>query len=191
MDSRSVRKEVLDAAGHENDRTSPPQKGDNVPLYGPLNHSCYEIRLLEILPSPDENAVVSCRLLTCSLVHIPKYIALSYVWGDPSVTKDIWVNERAIPVTRNLALALQNVRRAISLLLWADAICINQQDTKERNLQVQLMRSIYKNAFMVMLWAGQDDGSINLGIKSCGLIARELQFLEPQHDRINWMGRFP
>src|SRR5438034_907668 len=100
MNLRPQSLEVLNACGYKQNRDLRTQE-----IYESLNHFDREIRLLEILPSPDENAVVSCKLLTSSLPANPRYVALSYVWGDPSVTEDIWVNGRSMPVTTNLASA--------------------------------------------------------------------------------------
>jgi hypothetical protein len=38
-----------------------------------------------------------------------------------------------------------------------DAICINQEDVRERGHQVRLMRAIYKNAKRVLIWIGKDE----------------------------------
>lgn len=43
---------------------------------------------------------------------------------------------------------------------WADAICINQQDIKERTQQVQLMGQIYGSAETVYSWLGPRDQSL-------------------------------
>ncbi|RMJ18124.1 hypothetical protein CDV36_002239 [Fusarium kuroshium] len=43
---------------------------------------------------------------------------------------------------------------------WADAICINQQDIKERTQQVQLMGQIYGSAETVYSWVGPRDHSL-------------------------------
>jgi len=42
------------------------------------------------------------------------------------------------------------------LVLWVDAICINQDDIPERNDQVLLMGDIYRNATSVISWLGSD-----------------------------------
>ncbi|RSL54342.1 hypothetical protein CEP54_009940 [Fusarium duplospermum] len=43
---------------------------------------------------------------------------------------------------------------------WADAICINQQDIKERTQQVQLMGQIFGSAVAVYSWIGPRDHSL-------------------------------
>ena len=53
-------------------------------------------------------------------------------------------------VTEHLESALRVLREKLPMRagvrLWVDALCINQQDIEERNLQVQRMRDIYKSA---------------------------------------------
>src|SRR5271168_602522 len=77
--------------------------------YRPLNESRSEIRLLEIL-SNDDDDVVKCRLSVSSLKDNPEFTALSYVWGDPKITRDIILNNEIFPVTTNLATALGYVK---------------------------------------------------------------------------------
>jgi hypothetical protein len=38
--------------------------------------------------------------------------------------------------------------------MWIDAICINQSNVAERELQVGLMRDIYQQADGVVIWLG-------------------------------------
>jgi hypothetical protein len=185
------------------DSASASQQRENVPLYRPLDQTRSETRLIQIFPYLDEDETVSCQLVTVSLTGNPQYFALSYIWGDPIFTTDIVVNGKLMPVTTNLALALQDMRRfvvprlepsewsrRIPFLVRADAICINQQDILERNHQLQLMRSIYENAFMVISWVGPDDGQVSLAIRSLKVIAHTLEVLKPD-DQFDWMRRFP
>ncbi|KAI0121013.1 heterokaryon incompatibility protein-domain-containing protein [Xylariales sp. AK1849] len=41
--------------------------------------------------------------------------------------------------------------------IWADAVCINQKDTKEKELQIPLMGKIYSQASTVLIWLGDED----------------------------------
>jgi hypothetical protein len=45
-------------------------------------------------------------------------------------------------------------------MLWADAICINQQDNREKGHQVKQMAQIYKNAEEVLIWLGPSNEEI-------------------------------
>lgn len=69
-----------------------------------------EIRLIQSLPG-GESAEIECSLSRIDLGEGRRtYPALSYVWGDPSVTKAIAVNSHSFQVTRNLATAIYHVR---------------------------------------------------------------------------------
>ncbi|KAF7198407.1 Heterokaryon incompatibility protein 6, OR allele [Pseudocercospora fuligena] len=84
------------------------------------------------------------------------YIALSYCWGSHTARRQIFVDGKAFNVTRNLFSALQAIVTShnISPWYWIDAICINQQNVREKNEQVQKMRDIYASATLVFAWLG-------------------------------------
>ncbi|KAM0421305.1 hypothetical protein ACHAPT_010834 [Fusarium lateritium] len=140
------------------------------PFYQPLDNPGKQIRLIEILSeSPDEK--VSCKLHTVSLDAKPYYICLSYVWGDPSITDEILVNGVPTQVTVNLAAALKHAKthwisiqnesgnefNPSDFRIWADAICINQDDLLERMAQVQLMGSLYSSGDFALAWLSSLD----------------------------------
>ena len=93
-------------------------------------------RVLHILPptSPDMSDIISCRLDVISMDPPPEYRALSYVWGDPSATKIILVDDTPFRVRINLWNYLVQARsEGYVNSLWIDAICINQTDLEERS----------------------------------------------------------
>jgi hypothetical protein len=104
------------------------------------------------------------------------YIALSYTWGDPGTTDAIMLNGQRFDVTRNLYLALHQLREskyfATGVKLWVDAICINQNDTPERNLQVQRMRDIYIRAFNTFVWLGPEADDSTRAISLLDIFAK-------------------
>lgn len=67
-------------------------------IYSPLDVDNDEIRLLDILPQdPNEPDVLSCSMYKISLNSDPELGALSYVWGDVSLSsKGLW-GRRLIP----------------------------------------------------------------------------------------------
>ena len=104
-----------------------------------------------------------------------EYHALSYTWGDPVFPETLEVLKREetrgheqeassvadsrgiINITQSLHSALQNLRRHDeTLVLWADAVCINQADVLERNSQVRNMPQTYTEASSVIVWLGND-----------------------------------
>lgn len=50
--------------------------------------------------------------------------------------------------------------------LWIDAICIDQNNVDERNHQVRMMSDIYQGATEVLVWLGQGDPGIEIGLDS-------------------------
>ncbi|KAM7188397.1 Heterokaryon incompatibility protein (HET) domain containing protein [Rhypophila sp. PSN 637] len=141
------------------------------------------IRLLCLQPSTDLHSPIECTLQVVSLdpepgptkFPPPVYKALSYVWGDDSEAnkRPILVNNVEVRVTLNLTLALRRLRAhhtkdlqnnnntnseddndAKTLVIWVDAVCINQSDNDERASQVALMGRIYKSCSQVCVWLG-------------------------------------
>ncbi|KAK4231866.1 heterokaryon incompatibility protein-domain-containing protein [Podospora fimiseda] len=127
-------------------------------LYTFLETSLKEIRLLQLLPSTTTSDNIICNLSTVSLLSNPEYTALSYVWGNPTITTCITVNGIPFQATINLVAALQQIRQQDEpVILWIDALCINQNDNAEKSTQIQLMRDIYQGARAVTVWLGEDD----------------------------------
>jgi len=72
-------------------------------------------------------------------------------------------------ITESLDLALRHVSSQIEgaepSLIWADALCINQENDTEKSWQVQLMRKIYASAVKVLAWLGVASHDSDLAIK--------------------------
>jgi hypothetical protein len=99
------------------------------------------------------------------------YEALSYVWGEPESGASITLCGSCFPVTDNLAEALRHLRLTDrERLLWVDAICINQYDEEEKEMQVRSMHKIYRLAQRVIAWLGVQDNASNqaFGLMSIG-----------------------
>ncbi|KAF5636223.1 heterokaryon incompatibility (het-6OR allele) [Fusarium tjaetaba] len=125
-------------------------------LYAPLDRSQRQIRLVEILSTKPK---IVCSLATVSLDEDTRFSAISYLWGDKGKTEPITVNGVEQFITPSLANALEYAshhwanafpeRDTKSCRLWADALCINQDDDFEKGHQVQLMKFIYPAAEVV------------------------------------------
>jgi hypothetical protein len=129
-----------------------------------------------LVPRPDAEKAFPFR---CELEHAPlstaSYAAISYVWGqqdeerapvdvDYSIKNeagdDVWIGSYSATIGENLAWALFHLRkRDEELRLWADAICINQEDNVEKACQVQLMGHIFKKATTTYVWLGPTSGN--------------------------------
>lgn len=125
--------------------------------YQPLPNNQKFFRLLELLPGSSEDTL-RCRLQHTPLTAARPYEAVSYVWRVFHNSHDcatVLFGDKSLPITWNLQLALRYMRHETeSRWLWADALCINQQDLKERTAQVQCMRAVYSNASKVIFWLG-------------------------------------
>ena len=133
----------------------------------PLEAGSFQTRFLELEKRPDdpETGIINCTLRKFSLNDAPEFEALSYYWGDKHKCKLIYVNGKEIQVTDNLENALRHLRRSTEpRLIWADALCINQNDMEERSAQVAQMHTIYQNAKRTVAWLGDgsDDGEFAL-----------------------------
>jgi hypothetical protein len=86
----------------------------------------------------------------------PTFHALSYVWGIKSlIPKDIEYDRHILEVTNNCHDALLHLRKRYGrLIVWIDAVCINQGDDREKERQILLMCQIYANSTQVLIWLG-------------------------------------
>jgi len=117
---------------------------DSNSIYSALNENKREIRLLTLLRSDGFEDEIRCKLDVASLDEKLTYTALSYCWGNQSEQREIHVNDRRVSVTKSLEIALRYARKDLQdMVLWVDAICINQEDLKEKSYQVGMMGSIY------------------------------------------------
>lgn len=130
---------------------------DRGSIWKPLDKEKREIRILLLQPSEEEDDALYADLEIVSLDSEPEYKAISYVWGDATDTTVMFVNGgRAIEITRSLAAALRCFRDSRAFVaLWADAVCINQEDLQERADQVRIMGWIYASAIQVNVWLGR------------------------------------
>ena len=158
-------------------------------LYRPLNKKRREIRVVELLNDEDRSAPLHCALRTISIeTEGPHhYNALSYYWGSTQDLDTVTVHGVAntgkspasngsttaetfrVPITKSLAGALRQFRALHQaanepLVLWTDAICINQLDPDERGQQVAIMRNIYIAATSVWIWLGESDVQAEKGL---------------------------
>lgn len=130
-----------------------------------------QVRILELLPGSG-NEAIKTRLITCDLSDRPDFEAVSYVWGEQTVKCQISCEGADITITENLHDALLQIRLPrMSRQIWADAVCVNQQDLVERSQQVSLMQLIFNQASRVLVWLGRDCGEeVHLAVGAIDLI---------------------
>ena len=97
------------------------------------------------------------------------YEALSYHWGSGEASFKVKIYTEGFPgffrVRPNLHAALNQLRLPDRpRRLWIDAICINQDDSDEKNAQVSLMADVYSKAQSVCVWLGEASPDSNLAL---------------------------
>lgn len=156
-------------------------------IYEPLNYGEAQIRTVHLHPAVDysdpilislQNVTIPRSCLCTPLesgpeanvpvpaesdVEKPVFIALSYVWGSPADPLEVFVESgpegaNTISITRNLDSALRHIRyKNRPLVIWIDAICIDQGNMEERSHQVAFMDSIYTVAKGTLVWLGPEE----------------------------------
>ncbi|KAL9597517.1 MAG: hypothetical protein Q9219_005100 [cf. Caloplaca sp. 3 TL-2023] len=130
------------------------------------------MRLLK-LERPDDHDQIHVTLTNYRIDDEIEYSALSYTWGPPKASEyddelnqkryyeqstQILVNEQPLLVGLNLYEFFLRLRDStIDVLLWIDAICINQGDDFERSSQVNAMSEIFGNCSELIIWLGEED----------------------------------
>ncbi|KAF2027768.1 heterokaryon incompatibility, partial [Setomelanomma holmii] len=76
--------------------------------------------------------------------------ALSYVWGSQAKKYPIKLNGRHMYINQNLYSALPFLclpeGERPGCPVWIDALCINQDDEREKTEQIAIMHQIYRRA---------------------------------------------
>lgn len=124
--------------------------------YTPLEKG--QVRLIDLQPALDTKAPLCISIRKGRLLDLEaQYEAISYTWGEPRLAYPLYVEDGTrILVTENLDHTLRRVRLPTSnRTLWADAICINQNDKDEKALQIPLMTFIFRRASTVLAWLGE------------------------------------
>ena len=183
-----------------------------------LDSTKRQIRLLTLL-SFEQHSAKECLLdpvklttsssthgwhesITCTIKHVsqdddPVYLPLSKSWGNDSICGHIQIRSvdgntcNNFNATINVTQALQYFRQEkISLCLWVDAICINQNSNAEKTEQVLLMQEIYTKAESAIVWLGpavEDRDAAMDALDSIGTKASEAGMLDLRKaDYIIW-----
>ncbi|KAI6862962.1 hypothetical protein KC323_g5231 [Hortaea werneckii] len=155
-------------------------------LYGPLNEHRKEFRQLLVRRGPGTEP------LDCVLQHAylfenpPSFETVSYAWGDVHACHQLIVNGHGLPVSANCAQVLRRMRHPDrDRLLWIDAVCINQDDLRERSWQVSMMADIYSSAQCNLIWLGECP---NIVASAAATAIRSI--MDQVHEEIKEMCRF-
>ncbi|KAF9773493.1 hypothetical protein IL306_008680 [Fusarium sp. DS 682] len=116
------------------------------------------IRILDVSVNGEHSEPV-CNFRVVPLDDPPEYTAISYCWDDPTeVARIKFQNGESLPLSQTLLDLFNSLKKKSSkFTLWIDAICINQEDTAEKEFQVPLMGRIYSCTKEVLVWLGNSD----------------------------------
>jgi hypothetical protein len=85
---------------------------------------------------------------------------LSYVWGTHPQTEELVTPDGILQITPSLSKALRGLRhKQHPIMLWVDAICINQDDNEEKADQIRLLPRIFQNATSTYAFLEGDEES--------------------------------
>jgi hypothetical protein len=104
----------------------------------------------------DETRSITFGFVTVSLDEVyDKFVAISYCWGSSPQDRKLPLTDGShIMVTENVEQLLLHIFTNDEEYIWLDAICINQQNSKEKAKQVRMMATIYRSARRVSVWLG-------------------------------------
>lgn len=155
---------------------------DTIYARRPMLHTLPEIRLLKI-HQQREDAQPRCSTvfwtfpLSASIYHFSPYYTLSYRWSSPTPGTFLNVDGIDMNVSDDLILALRMALRQVPagapLVIWVDAICINQNSDLERGFQVNIMNHIYSASRGSFIWLGPDEDGSGKAMDLIAEVARE------------------
>lgn len=154
------------------------------PLYQqwtlPENRKC--IRLLTIKapdPSHPDGGPLEASMSVEDVDNGTSFAALSYVWGawsSKNPPHTILCEEYPIPITPNCFSALRHLRHQLDkFTVWVDAICIDQENEKEKLHQIPLMRDIYSRAKVSYMWLGKGNDKTDRAMSWLGMLVDPLE----------------
>lgn len=122
-----------------------------------------KIRILDISAPIETTLTATFRYVEVEDRTI--YIALSYRWSSKARNRIVYIDGYEHFITEDLFEAMRRMAGSSGASVWIDAICINQEDITEKNIQVAQMDQIYKGAETVFVWLGQADASTEIVFK--------------------------
>ena len=153
-----------------------------------------QTRILRLHAADSSIDPIECSLEVYDMDELRNQMfdALSYTWGTEEALRKILLRIPKEPTTgtgkarfrsvvqgmvkkqfyirSNLEDALRQFRDTDpntqeDLLLWVDALCINQLDDKEKSMQVAMIAEIYSKAHDVHIWLGRGDNVSNTAME--------------------------
>jgi hypothetical protein len=132
-------------------------------LYKPLKHR--KVRLFHLAPESD--SAIRGAIVEMPFSSMGTYQAVSYAWGNQELSHSIHTMDGVVKVSESLHYILSSLTPDKEpLLLWVDAICVNQSDLKRKgatnpspspHIPGRIARScLYKDSWHSVQWCSRD-----------------------------------
>ncbi|KAJ4177927.1 hypothetical protein NW767_014982 [Fusarium falciforme] len=145
----------------------------------PLDSNQFRLAAISLVPDPDNDGsqIPNITLTTHGLLDVatPSYHALSYTWGKPRGSVPAYADTDSLLirldghgflVKPNLYDALLHIHQYCPQTpVWIDALCIDQDNLIERQLQVASMHRIFGDADLVIVWLGKPFSQLRIGLE--------------------------
>ncbi|RMY21294.1 hypothetical protein D0866_12317 [Hortaea werneckii] len=106
-----------------------------------------------------EDDPIRCSVWYCPRNGSPAYQALSYTWGGQERVHPVQVGDNTVLlVTKNCLAALRLLRQKNILVVWIDAVCIDQSNPAEKAIQVAMIGDVFRNATRTLIYTGSEAG---------------------------------
>ena len=110
------------------------------------------------------------RIRHATINNPPTFSALSYTWDDQSRSQTLYVDDGSVlKVTPNVERAMESLNVHGDLApysIWVDGVCIDQEDTRDKEAQIHLMGKIYSAASKVIVWLGPSTVQIETALEA-------------------------
>nr|POF25955.1 heterokaryon incompatibility protein 6, or allele [Quercus suber] len=145
-----------------------------------------EIRVLKLHPG-SYHEPLQAELEIVALATAPQYKAISYCWGKAGASETLYILHHPVPITKSLHGALRRYRSLDHYAyLWADAICIDQNDDAEKSVQISIMALIYSQAAEVLIWLGEQQPQDAMAFCTISWLADYgRHFIKPETGRLS------
>jgi hypothetical protein len=180
-------------------------------VYSPLT-DLDDIRLLVIRPADKTSHPLYCELVLSTNKPDPlhPYEALSYMWGTEDATEEIKIFHPTLSgvfitagpgprrtllgrlwasffVRPNLYAALVHLRdKKKNVVVWVDALCIDQTNIAERSEQVTKMADIYNRATNVCVWLGSGNLRSQLALQFIPKLLQNMNLVRDDSSSSHW-----
>lgn len=125
-------------------------------LRSSYHHQALRQNRIRLLTTKCTHGTIEIEIDQYALTEDLEYDAISYVWGGAPASVTVKCNGKPLivtPTALEMLHYLHRYQRSTAIRkFWIDAICINQEDPKEKSIQVPLMHNIYYRAAAVIVW---------------------------------------